>query len=303
MFISRFRRAAAVGLAAVTALSATACSGSSSSSSSSASSALPSVSADSTLVNQVPEKFKTKGTLQVGTNATFAPIEFMAEDGKTIVGLDADLSKAVASKLGLQVQMRQAEFGTIILGVTSGKFDMGASGFTINSERIQQVNMVQYMKAGLRWAVQNGNPKKVDVNDLCGRTVSVQRDTVSADQLAEKAKACTDAGKAAITQVVEDDQSKTTTDLNSGKSDAMLADSPIVDYAIEQSNGSLEALGDMYDAAPYGIVLAKGDTDMANLVSKALASLKQDGIYQKILDKWGNSAGGVDDFAVNPTVS
>ena len=59
----------------------------------------------------------------------------------------------------------------------------------------------------------------------------------------------------------------------------------------------------MYDAAPYGIVLAKGDTDMANLVSKALASLKQDGTYQKILDKWGNSAGGVDDFAVNPTVS
>ena len=302
MLISRFRRAAAVGLAAVTALSATACSGSSSSSSS-ASSALPSVSADSTLVNQVPEKFKSKGTLQVGTNATFAPIEFMAEDGKTIIGLDADLSSAVAAKLGLKVQMQQAEFGTIILGVTSGKFDMGASGFTINTEREQQVNMVQYMKAGLRWAVQKGNPKKFDVKDLCGRTISVQRDTVSADQLATETKACTDAGKSAINQVVEEDQSKATTDLNSGKSDAMLADSPITDYAIEQSSGGLEALGDMYDAAPYGIVLAKDDTDMANLVSKALDSLKTDGTYAKILGKWGNNAGAIDDFAVNPAVS
>ncbi len=301
MKIARFRRVAAVGLAAITALTATAC-GSSSDSSSDASSALPSVTADAALADQVPQKFKDKGTLQVGTNATFAPIEFMDADGKTIVGLDADLMSAVSARLGLKVQMNQAEFGTIILGVQSGKFDMGASGFTINSERTQQVNMVQYMEAGLRWAVQSGNPQNVDANDVCGRKITVQRDTVAAEELATKAAECTANGKAAIEQIIEDDQSRATTDLNTGKADAMLADSPIVDYAVAQSNGVLEPLGNMYDAAPYGIVLASEDTEMADLVSKALDSLKADGGYQAILDKWGNSDGGVDQFAVNPTV-
>lgn len=299
-------RAAAVGVAALTFLSLAGCSGSSSGSSSSAASstaALPSVSADATLAAQVPDQFKTKGTLIVGADASYAPNEFIAEDGKSVVGMDVDLVDAVSAKLGLKAEFQNADFGTIILGVSSGKYDMGASSFTINSERLQQVNMVQYLKAGSLWAVQKGNPKKVDPDNACGLTVAVQKDTVQVDDLTTRSKKCTDAGKAAITQVVEVEQSKATADLVSGKADAMLADSPVTSYAVEQSEGALVTIGDLYDAAPYGIVLAKDNTEMSQLISKALTGLESDGTYKAILDKWGNAGGAVTEFTVNPSVS
>ncbi len=299
-------RATAVGVAVLTFLSLAGCGGSSSSSTSSPSdtaSSLPSVTADATLASQVPDQFKSKGTLIVGADASYAPNEFIAEDGKTVVGMDVDLVDAVTAKLGLKAQFQNADFGTIILGVSSGKYDMGASSFTINDERLQQVNMVQYLKAGTLWAVQKGNPKKVDPDNACGLTVAVQKDTVQVDDLTTRSKKCTDAGKAAINQVVEVEQSKATADLVSGKADAMLADSPVTSYAVEQSGGALETVGELYDAAPYGIVLAKENTDMAQLVSKAFSELESDGTYKAILTKWGNASGAVTEFTVNPTVS
>ncbi|SER74055.1 polar amino acid transport system substrate-binding protein [Propionibacterium cyclohexanicum] len=300
-------RAATAGVAILTFFSLSACSGSGSpaepSGASSASSALPAVSPDAALAGQVPQKFKSKGTLTVGADASYAPNEFIAEDGKTVIGMDVDLVAAVSAKLGLKSEFQNADFGTIILGVSSGKYDMGASSFTINSERLQQVNMVQYLKAGTLWAVQKGNPKKVDPQNPCGLTVAVQKDTVQVDDLAARDKKCTDAGKPAINQIVEVEQSKATADLVSGKADAMLADSPVTSYAVEQSEGALETVGDIYDAAPYGLVFAKEDTEMAELVGKALGELKDDGSYQAILAKWGNASGAVSEFPVNPSVA
>lgn len=299
-------RAAAAGVAVLTFLSLAGCSSggsSSSSSASSAASALPSVAADATLAGQVPDNFKSKGTLVVGTDASYAPNEFMAEDGKTVQGLDVDLVDAVTAKLGLKAQFQNADFGTIILGVSSGKYDMGASSFTITNDRLQQVNMVQYLSAGTLWAVQKGNPKGIDPDNACGKAVAVQKDTVQVDDLTARSKTCTDAGKSAINQVVEVAQSKVTADLMSGKADAMLADSPVTSYAIEQSDGALETIGKITDAAPYGLVLAKDQTGMADLVSKALVELNSDGTYKAILDKWGNASGAVTEFPVNPSVS
>lgn len=302
---NRTLRLAAAGLAAITCMSLAGCSSSSSDDSSSSSAtgtaaSLPSVSVDSSLADQVPEKFKSKGTLVIGADASYAPNEFIDEDGKTVIGLDVDLTSAVGAKLGLSTDTQNADFGTIILGVSSGKFDMGVSSFTINAERLDQVNMVQYLNAGTSWAVASGNPKDVDLDNLCGLSIAVQKDTVQEEELAAQAQECTDQGQAAITQVVEVEQSKATADLMSGKADAMLADSPVTSYAIEQSDGSLEQLGDIYDSSPYGMVFAKEDTEMADLVSQALEQLKEDGTYDAILEKWGNEAGAVSDFPVNP---
>lgn len=299
------KRFAAAGIAALMCISVASCSSSSSSDSSDAQTAseLPSVSVDTALAVQVPDKYKSKGTLINGAEASYAPNEFIDEDGKTVIGLDVDLTNAIAQKLGLESETQNADFGTIILGVNSGKFDMGASSFTINSERIDQVNMVQYLNAGTSWAVASGNPKGVDLDsNICGMTVAVQKDTVQVDQLTDLSQQCTDQGQAEITQVVELEQSKATADLMSGKADAMLADSPVTAYAIEQSDGALEAIGDIEDAAPYGIVIAKDDTDMADLVSQALEQLKDDGTYDAILEKWGNEAGAVSEFTVNPSI-
>jgi polar amino acid transport system substrate-binding protein len=86
----------------------------------------------------------------------------------------------------------------------------------------------------------------------------------------------------------------------SGKDDAMLADSPVLAYAVKQTNGQLELLGDIYDAAPYGYVIEKDQTEFAQAVADAVQALITDGTYKTILDKWGVGAGAIDSPAVNP---
>jgi polar amino acid transport system substrate-binding protein len=85
-----------------------------------------------------------------------------------------------------------------------------------------------------------------------------------------------------------------------GKADAMLADSPVVLYAIKQTNGQLEQLGDIYDAAPYGYVVPKKETAFAQAITEALKSLDSEGTYKSTLQKWNNDSGAITDFAVNP---
>jgi polar amino acid transport system substrate-binding protein len=81
----------------------------------------------------------------------------------------------------------------------------------------------------------------------------------------------------------------------------MLANSPIVAYAVTQSGQKMEALGDIYDAAPYGYVLPKGETEFGEAIVEALKQLETEGAYKSLLEKWGVEQGAISDFAVNPT--
>ncbi|HEY5182945.1 MAG TPA: ABC transporter substrate-binding protein, partial [Dermatophilaceae bacterium] len=252
------------------------------------------------LADKLPAKIKAAGKIVVGVDATYAPNEFLAADGKTVEGMDVDLFNAVAQKFGVTVEWVPADFGSIILGVDSGKYDVGVSSFTINDKRKQQVNMVSYFNAGTQWAVLKGNPKKVDPENACGLNIGVQKGTVQIDDLTARSKKCTDAGKKPITQIVEQAQAKVTADLVSGKADAMLADSPVGLYAVKQTAGQLEALGQVYDAAPYGYVIPKSETDFAQAVVDALKALDSSGDYKKALSTWGNDTGAISNFAVNP---
>ncbi|MGO4596864.1 ABC transporter substrate-binding protein [Terrabacter sp. 2RAF25] len=254
---------------------------------------------DQALAAKVPAKLKSAGKIVVGTDPTYAPNEMLASDGKTVEGFEVDVFNAVAAKLGLKTEYSPADFGTIILGVTSGKYDVGVSSFTINPDRKKQVNMVSYYKAGTQWVVAKGNPEKVNIDDACGKSIGAQKDTTQSEDLAARSKKCTDAGKQAITQVIQKGQDQVTADVASGKTVAMLADSPVGLYAVKQT-GTLEALGDIYDSAPYGFVVPKDQTDFANLLVDALKAAKADGSYQAALKKYSVEAGAIDSFAVNP---
>jgi polar amino acid transport system substrate-binding protein len=254
---------------------------------------------DQALAAKVPEKLKSAGKIVVGTDPTYAPNEFLDADGKTVIGFDVDVFNAVAAKLGLKTEYVPAGFDTIILGVTGGKYDIGVSSFTINAERKKQVNMVSYYSAGTQWVVAKGNPDKVNSDDACGKAIGVQKGTVQVDDLAARSKKCTDAGKPAINPIVQQGQNQVTADLVSGKTVAMLADSPVGLYAVQQT-GQLEPLGDIYDSAPYGYVVPKDQTDFANLLVEALQAAKADGSYMAALKKYAVEAGAIDNFAVNP---
>jgi polar amino acid transport system substrate-binding protein len=259
--------------------------------------------ADAALAALVPDAVKSDGTLTIGTDSTYAPSEFLDTDGKTVKGFDVDLFNAVAAKLGLKTEWVSAPFDNIIPSVTtSGKYDIGVSSFTINADRVKQADMVSYFSAGTLWATAAGNPQKIAVDDACGKKVAVQKGTVQADDVAARSKKCTDAGKAAITVDIYQGQDMATAAVVSGKDDAMLADSPVVAYAVQQTAGKLALLGDVYDSAPYGYVIKKGQGDFGKALVGALEAVKADGTYKAVLDKWAVPQGAVDTFAVNPSV-
>jgi polar amino acid transport system substrate-binding protein len=304
------RSAAAVAVLASAALVVSGCGGGSSggggnsgggNAAGSSSASLPSESADQSLASQVPGSIKSDGVITVGSDTTYAPSEFIAADGSTIEGFDVDLFKLVAQKLGLKAQFQTASFDSIITGVGSGKYEIGVSSFTINSDREAQVNMVSYYNAGTQWATKKGNPKNVQPDSACGKNIAVQKSTVQVDDITARSKKCTDAGKPAINIDQYDAQSDATAAIVSGKDDAGLADSPVMAYAVKQTGGQLQLLGDIYDSAPYGYAIKKDETKFADAVSKAVQAVIDDGNYKKVLDKWGVSAGAIQTSQVNPT--
>lgn len=260
----------------------------------------PSANTGSEAAAMVPDDLREAGVIRIGTDASYAPSEFLDEDGSTIIGMDVDLFDAVAAELGLETQWENADFGTIIGGVNGDRYDIGVSSFTINDERKQEVNMVSYFNAGTQWAVASGNPEGVDPDAPCGLTVAVQANTVQdQEDLPPKVEACEAEGNP-MTVLQFEGQDQATAALVSGRADAMLADSPVVSYAIAQVGDAIEAAGEIYDAAPYGYVVPMEDTELADAIVAALEAIAANGTYDAVLDEWGQVEGGIDDFAVNP---
>jgi polar amino acid transport system substrate-binding protein len=299
MKITRSRTLLGVIGALTLAVSLSAC-GSSSNSSGAGSASTPTVAAsvDPSLAAAVPSAIKSKGTISIGTDSTYAPNEFLDTDGKTVIGVDVDLFDAVAAKLGLKTQWQSAKFDSIIPGVTSGKYDIGVSSFTINSEREAQVTMVSYFSAGTQWGQKPGG--SVNPDAACGRKVAVQTGTIFIDDLMSRSQKCVAAGQPAIKVDQFQAQSDATAAVVSGKDDAMIADSPVVAYAVKQTNGQLTLLGKIYESAPYGYVLPKNETAFGTAIAGAVKQLIADGTYNKIITKWGVQAGAITNPTVNP---
>lgn len=260
----------------------------------------PTAAKDDALAALVPAEIAADGVLTIGTDASYAPGQFLDVDGETIIGFDVDLAKAVAQVLGLEAKMENAPFGSLVEGVKTGKYELGASSFTINAERQQQVDMVSYFLAGTSWAVAAGNPLQISPDDACGRVVAVQRDTVQVPDVQARSEACVAAGKPEITIEQFQAQSDATAAVVTGKDDAMLADSPVVAYAITQTGDKLEQVGEIYEAAPYGYAVPKDQGDYTRAVQGAVQKLIDDGTYLEILTAWGVEGGAVTTSEVNP---
>lgn len=244
----------------------------------------------------LPEDIRNSGTLIVGVNIPYAPNEFKDADGK-IVGFDVDLMNAVAGVLGLTPEYRESDFAKIIPSIDGGTYNVGMSSFTDTKERQQSVDFVDYFSAGTLWAQRPGAP--IDPNEACGKKVAVQATTVQdTEELPAKSATCTEAGKPAIEIVRFDGQDAATNAVVLGQVDAMSADSPVTAYAIKQSNGKLEAAGEIFEAAPYGWPVKKG-SPLAQSLLKALEHLIETGEYKKIAANWGVEAGMISKPVIN----
>ena len=256
---------------------------------------------DEKIAAMLPESVTKDGRLSVGVNVTYAPAEFLASDGKTPVGYEIDLDKALARVFGLDLDIENATFDTIIPSVGS-KYDIGVSGFTVNRERMDAVDFVTYAKAGLTFAVRKGNPTHADPKRLCGTRVAVQVGVVAETEMYKAQDACKAAGEERIEILPYRNQTDVTTALIAGRVDLMYADTPVSGYAVAQTDGQLDTLGENEGVQPMGVAVKKGDAQTVKAVEAALNKLMADGTYQAIMKTWGVENVMIDKPEINPKV-
>lgn len=294
-------RRALMSLTAAAAVTLTGCaSNSSGGGPSGGSSKVPSAGVDSSAAALVPAAIKSKKTLQVGVDATYAPNEYK-DANDHIVGFDIDLFNAVVATLGLKADYVASNFDNIIPGITGGKYDVGVSSFTDNKDREKTVDFVTYYSAGIQFVAPSG--QQFDPNNACGHKVAVQAATIELTDLQQRSATCTKAGKAAIDIQQFTAQGDATTAVTLGKVDAMSADYPVSVDAVNKSSGKLHLVGQTnFAAAPYGYAVAKGSA-LAKALQAAVQHLIDDGTYNAICKKWGLTGGEIKTSQINAAQS
>jgi polar amino acid transport system substrate-binding protein len=296
------RFVARIALPAVAVLALVGC-GSSKKSTTTGSSATPATpSVNAAIAAQVPATIKARGTLRVATEAQYAPNEFVAPDGHTIIGMDPDLVKALAAVMGLKTTITNSTFEAIIPGLAAGRYDMGASSFTDTKEREKTVDFVTYLSVGQAFLTKaNGGPQVNSLAELCGKKVSVEKGTVELEEAEKQTKKCKSEGKPSIQLLAFPGQNDANLALASGRSEIDYADSPIIAYQVRKLGVSVRS-SPTFGAAPYGLALPKGN-GMAKPVLEALKLLMADGTYTAILKKWELESAAISNPKINGATS
>jgi polar amino acid transport system substrate-binding protein len=290
-----------MAVAVVAVLAVTGCGSSKKSSTSSSVSA----SKSSAVAAEVPAAVKSKGTLTVAADATYAPNEYIAPDGKTVIGMDPDLGKALGDVMGVKVKFVNATFDSIIPGLAAHKYDLGMSSFTDTKEREKTVDFVTYFEAGTSFYTKSqGGANIGTLADLCGKKVAVEKGTTQADDATAQNKKCKASGKAAVTVSVFPDQNGVNLALTSGRAQVAMADSPVAEYQVKQTGGQLKLVGSpiSYGRAPYGIAVPKG-TGLTKPLLDALKVLIANGKYKSILTHWALQSGAISSPTINGATS
>jgi len=259
-----------------------------------------SVQFDQALHDKLPPSVRNTKTLRFVTDASYAPMEQFAPDGRTIVGFEPDLADALGRVLGVKIQMVAGNFQTALDRVADGTYDGVLSAMNDTPAREKKADFVDYFSAGTAIVVQRGNPAGVtEIDNLCGKVVAVERGTTQADLLHRTQKGCGD-------QPIQINQMKTNADallqLRTGRAAAVLNDYPAASFLAEDSrtaNNFQLASAAQYEPGLFGIPVAKGNVQLRDALQAALTKVIASGVYADLLTRWGVSEGTVKSATVN----
>ena len=222
-----------------------------------------------------------KKTLYMATEATFQPYEFY--DGDKIIGIDVEIAQAICDKMGVELEVTDVAFDSIIPGIQEGKFDFGMAGMTVTDERKQQVNFSDSYATGVQVVIVNEDSDITSVDDLFADknyTVGTQTGTTG---FLYATWDIADAGLGTVKDYMK------TTDaaqaLVNKQIDCILLDNEPA-KAIVANNTGLKILDTTYAEEAYAIALGKNNTELLDAMNTALNELINDGTVKTILDKY-----------------
>ena len=256
---------------------------------------------------QLPAKIKNTREIRVGSDISYAPLEFydaLAPDvldrpsgdpEPGVQGIDPDLANELGRRLGVRLTFVNVPFDSLLDSLQNGQIDAIFSGMSATPERAQKVSFIEYFKAGTSIVVPTGNPAKITkIDDLCGRTVAVQAATTQSDLATAKAKTCPPDRPMKVRQL--DSGSQALLDVKFHQADASLTDFPVAAYnaKVSSSGRDFEVVGGQIEPGPFGIAVRKADAALRDTLRTALRQIIADGTYGRVLAKWNLSEGALE---------
>lgn len=244
----------------------------------------------------LPQDIIDKGHLVIGGTMAWPPYQWMSEDGQP-TGIEPDMMSLLAAKLGLEAQIQDVKFATVIPSLATGRLDIGTGQMGILRSRLETVDFVPWSMSRLSLITAKGK-SALDINDLCGATVAVTMGSVQVGVLDRLNAACLDAQKADIIRAEYPDTPSSYMAVASARADAFILTQAVGRHMVGQ-NPAFEASTSTLEGSDTltGFMIGKDRSALQAALSQALASAMADGSYQEILAKYG-----VENVAIAPDV-
>ena len=219
-----------------------------------------------------------KPKLTVACDATWPPFEQVNEQTKELDGFGVELMRAVAAKAGLEIELVNVNFDSLMAGISQCQYDMAVSSITITEERKKTILFSDpYYAAGQIVTVRKDNTAVRSKDDLAGKTVGGQIGTTG----------IIEAGRIPGAKVkTYDEVGLAFQDLINGQLDSVIADNPVAALYVNKNSDKIMTVGSVFTDENFGIAICKKNTDLVPKVNAALKALKDEGFLDQLSRKW-----------------
>lgn len=242
------------------------------------------------------------GVLRIGTAVVYPPLISFKEGTTQIQGIDYDIIQAVGEKLGVEVEISNSEFATLVPGVAMGRWDATMTMF-ITEERQKVIDQISYMKGRGGMLIRKGDGPS-SFEELCGKPVTYVKGSLWTADVKKLAATCRSNGQEPPKPVETASAADSKQVLLAGRAEALITDLPIAIYVAKTTGGGnqIDVITKPYGSEMlYGIGIKKGNTELAEALKGAIKEIISDGTYQKILEKYEVANLAIDEPVVNPT--